>query len=161
MIVCYIGLGSNLDGPERQIRTAFEALDKLPETNLVKHSSLYRSQPLGQKDQPEYINAVAELETSLTALILLKHLQQIESDHGRRRGSERWASRTLDLDLLMYGDEQISEQGLVVPHPEMANRNFVLRPLLELAPDIAIPGLGPAKFLLDQIGLTGLEQLSE
>lgn len=161
MTACYIGLGSNLADPVRQIKSAIAALGKLPETRLVKNSSLYRSQPLGRKDQPEYINAVVELETSLTALTLLSHLQGIESAHGRTRAEERWASRTLDLDLLMYGNAQIFERGLRIPHPEIPNRNFVLCPLLEIQPDIEIPGLGPAKFLLEKIGMAGLEKLSE
>lgn len=161
MTLCYIGLGSNLDCPERQIRRALEALAELPETRVLKKSSLYRSRPLGGKNQPDYINAVAQLETTLPALALLHHLQQMESDQGRVRGEERWASRTLDLDLLLYGDGQIRERELVVPHPEIPNRNFVLCPLLEINPDIEIPGEGPAESLLKQTGLSGLEKLGE
>ena len=161
MTICYIGLGSNLNDPETQIHSALNALGKIPQTTLVTSSSLYRSRPLGPENQPEYINAVARLETALTAVTLLRRMQQIESDHGRRRRMERWGPRTLDLDLLLYGNEQINEQQLVIPHPEMANRNFVLSPLLEIAPDITIPGLGPARPLLDRIGSAGLEKVTQ
>lgn len=161
MTVCYVGLGSNLEGPEQQVRSAFGALNKLPDTKLVKNSSLYRSRPLGGKDQPDYINAVTKLETVLTAFSLLENLHRIESVHGRSKSLERWASRTLDLDLLMFGDEKINESDLIVPHPEIAKRNFVLCPLLEISPDIEIPGLGSAKILLEKTGLYGLEKLVE
>ena len=161
MAVCYIGLGSNLDGPERQVRSALVELAELPETRLLKTSSLYRSRPLGGKAQPDYINAVAQLETSLPPPALLGHLQQIESAHGRIRGRERWAPRTLDLDLLLYGDDQFNDTDLVVPHPEIPNRNFVLCPLLEINPHIKVPGAGPADLLLEQTGRAGLEKLGE
>ena len=161
MTLCYIGLGSNLDDPAGQLRQALDALGKLPATRLLKCSSFYRSRPLGGKDQPDYINAVAKLDTSLAALTLLDHLQRIESGQGRLRTEERWASRTLDLDLLLYGDAQIRERNLRVPHPEIAGRNFVLCPLLEIDPDIEIPGQGPANTLLDKTGLAGLEKLLE
>ncbi len=143
MTVAYIGLGSNLDHPQQQVLTALAGLARLPDTVLVKASSLYRSAPLGPQDQPEFINAVAMLETTLSALTLLEALQQIELKQGRVR-TVNWGPRTLDLDMLLYGNMSINTEKLTVPHPQMASRSFVLEPLLEIAPDIDIPGLGLA-----------------
>ena len=159
MSVAYIALGSNLDGPSRHVREAFSALDALPRTRLQRRSSLYRSTPLGQPGQPDYVNAVAELETALEPLALLENLQAIEQAHGRIRGEERWGPRTLDLDLLLFDEREIRDARLVVPHPEMGKRNFVLGPLIEVAPQVRIPGLGSARDLLRQLGTAGLERL--
>lgn len=157
----YIGLGSNLDGPELQLTTALAALRTIPDTTLVKHSSFYRSKPLGPSDQPDFINAVALLNSDLTAKELLFRLQIIEARQGRVRHGQRWGPRTLDLDILLYGNEVIDEPGLSVPHPEIRHRNFVLMPLLELVPDIEIPGLGRADELLDDTGRMGITKLGE
>lgn len=138
----YIGVGSNLDVPVRQVETAFDELASLPETRLVGRSHLYRSAPLGGADQPEYVNAVAALLTRLDAPALLDALHGLETSRGRKRGEVRWSSRVLDLDLLVYSRLSIDTPALVVPHPRISERNFVLLPLREVAPDLEIPGLG-------------------
>jgi 2-amino-4-hydroxy-6-hydroxymethyldihydropteridine diphosphokinase len=143
MTVVYIGLGSNMDRPQHQVTTALAELAHLPDTTLLKASRLYRSAPLGPQDQPDYINAVASVETTLTAETLLDVLQQIEQQHRRVR-TTHWGPRTLDLDILLYGNMSIRTPRLTVPHPEMARRCFVLEPLLEINPEVDIPGLGPA-----------------
>lgn len=148
MIQAYIGLGSNLNDPARQVKAALAALRNIPEARCVRHSSLYRSAPLGQADQPDYINAVAMLDTRLPARQLLIELQAIERIHGRVRGAERWGPRTLDLDILLYGDMQLESEELTVPHPRLAERSFVLYPLCEIAPDLEIPGLGGVQQLM-------------
>jgi 2-amino-4-hydroxy-6-hydroxymethyldihydropteridine diphosphokinase len=143
MPVAYIGLGANLGEPRQQLTEALTAMSGLPETRLAAHSSFYRSAPLGYADQPEFVNAVAALDTRLTPGALLEGLQGIERRQGRERSFPN-APRTLDLDLLLYGEEIIARPGLTVPHPRMHQRAFVLKPLLELAPDAVIPGKGPA-----------------
>ena len=158
MTRCFIGLGSNLEQPKEQVLSAFSELDALVSSNLVNKSSLYASKPLGPQDQPDYINAVAELETSLPALTLLAQMQAIENEHQRVR-KEHWGPRTLDLDLLLYGEEIISLQSLTVPHPELGNRNFVVYPLYEIAPDVLIPGLSGIEDLISELDSSGLEKL--
>jgi 2-amino-4-hydroxy-6-hydroxymethyldihydropteridine diphosphokinase len=133
--VAYVGIGSNLDDPHAQVLAAFEELDALPHTRLARKSSLYRSAPIGHAAQPDFVNAVAQLETGLPAERLLAELQALERRHGRRR-SFRNAPRTLDLDLLLFGDAKLSSPGLTVPHPRMHERAFVLQPLLEIAPQL-------------------------
>jgi 2-amino-4-hydroxy-6-hydroxymethyldihydropteridine diphosphokinase len=141
--LAYIGIGSNMEGPQTQVARAFEELARLPRTRLGARSSLYRSAALGYAAQPDFINAVAELDTTLGAEQLLAKLQAIEARHGRRRSFAN-APRTLDLDLLLYGDARIDEPHLRVPHPRMHERAFVLRPLVEIAPQAVIPGRGAA-----------------
>ncbi len=138
----YVGLGSNLNGPVGQLNDAIELLAAIPRTKLVARSSLYRSAPFGGVEQPDFVNAVASLLTRLTARELLDELQQIETQRGRERGDVRWGPRVLDLDLLVYGNQHIKESILIVPHPGIAERNFVLLPLKEIAPGLVIPGLG-------------------
>jgi len=145
--IAYIGLGSNLEVPQRQVTQAFTELEGIPRTRLIRRSSLYRSAPLGHTAQPEFVNAVAALDTALSPEELLRELQAIETRHGRRRSFPD-APRTLDLDLLLYGEEVRDSAQLTVPHPRMHERAFVLKPLLELAPEISIPGRGPAEALL-------------
>jgi 2-amino-4-hydroxy-6-hydroxymethyldihydropteridine diphosphokinase len=140
--LAYIGLGSNLDNPAGQIEQAFELIEKLPETRVIARSSLYRSAPFGPVEQPDFINAVVSVMTSLAATTLLEHLQEIERSQGRIRGNVRWGPRVLDLDLLVYGDAVIEKPELMVPHPGIAARNFVLLPLREIAPDLVVPNLG-------------------
>ncbi len=159
MTIVYIGLGSNLNQPEQQLSNAFILLEGIPSTRLLQCSSFYQSKPAGPSDQPDYINAVVELDTGLTPFTLLEHLQEIENKHGRDRTVERWGPRILDLDILMFGDIQLDEINLIVPHPEIINRNFVLSPLLEISHDLNIPGIGRAQDLLDQIGITGLQKV--
>lgn len=155
----YIGLGSNLENPALQLDAALAALDDIPDTTLVKYSSYYRSVPLGPGDQPDFINAAALLYSDLTAVQLLGELQSIEDRQGRVRDGHRWGPRTLDLDMLLYGNEIIDDPELAVPHPEIRHRNFVLIPLLELAPELEIPGLGRVEELLTVVGCAGITRL--
>jgi 2-amino-4-hydroxy-6-hydroxymethyldihydropteridine diphosphokinase len=134
------------------------SLEVLPDCQFVKCSSFYRSRPMGPKDQPEYINAVASLETSLQAEALLDALQAIEQAQGRVR-DKRWGPRTLDLDILLYGDERISTDRLKIPHPGLSEREFVLYPLYELAPDLMISGLGSLASLYQHCDANGIERL--
>jgi 2-amino-4-hydroxy-6-hydroxymethyldihydropteridine diphosphokinase len=137
----YVGVGSNLNGPEEQVDRAIDALARIPESELDARSSLYQSAPFGPVDQPDFVNAVVRLMTNLDALSLFHHLRQIESSQGRIRG-EHWGPRVIDLDLLVFGDVIIDLDDLNVPHPGIAERNFVLLPLQEIAQDLVIPGLG-------------------
>ena len=137
----YIGLGSNLGEREAQIRLALDDLARLPESRLVRASSLYDSEPVGDVDQPNFLNAVAELETELTAPQLLWNLLLIERRLGRTR-TRRWGPRTIDLDLLLYGPLVVEEPDLQIPHPEMTRRSFVLVPLVELDPLLVHPVTG-------------------
>lgn len=134
----FIGLGSNLAEPSAQLARAVIALAALPETELVAQSPFYCSRPVGPQDQPDFINGAVWLRTGLAPLTLLDHLQEIEQAHGRER-LQHWGPRTLDLDLLVYGDQTLSEPRLTVPHPELPNRDFVLQPLLDLAPNLTLP----------------------
>ena len=155
----FIGLGSNLDHPVEQVGRAVTELDQLPASRVDICSSLYRSAPLGPPGQPDYINAVARLITSLSAQDLLSALQDVERRHGRDRSGTRWGPRTLDLDLLLYGDRVINEPGLTVPHPGMVRREFVLYPLYEIAPLLHIPGQGWLKDCIRQCPGKGLQKL--
>jgi 2-amino-4-hydroxy-6-hydroxymethyldihydropteridine diphosphokinase len=146
--VAYVGIGSNLDDPRTQVLVSFRELDELPHTRVVKRSSLYRSAPVGTAPQPDFINAVAQLETGLPAERLLAELQAIEARHGRERSFAN-APRTLDLDLLLFGESQMNAPGLKIPHPRMHERAFVLAPLVEISPDVEIPGRGAAKPIMD------------
>jgi 2-amino-4-hydroxy-6-hydroxymethyldihydropteridine diphosphokinase len=142
-VQAFIGLGSNLASPLRQMESAFGALAALPATRLIARSSLYRTAPVGYADQPDFINAVARIETGLAARALLESLLAIERAHGRVRDIPN-GPRTLDLDLLLYGEVTLSEPGLAVPHPRMHERAFVMVPLAEIAPDFDIAGRGRA-----------------
>ena len=147
MTIAFVGIGSNLQDPVRQVRSALAELDRLPHTRLVRQSSLYRTAPIGFAAQADYINAVAQLETGLPAERLLAELQEVEERHRRSRSFAN-APRTLDLDVLLYGDGTVQLPQLEVPHPRMHERAFVLRPLVEIAPDVSIPGRGSARDLL-------------
>ncbi len=138
MIRAYVALGSNLDQPARQLEQALDALNTLPDTVLAGCSGFYTSPPMAGMDQPDYVNAVAALDTTLAPLALLDALQGIETRQGRERHA-RWGARTLDLDLILYGDQQLSSERLTVPHYGMAERAFVLIPLFELAPELTLP----------------------
>ncbi len=152
-----VGMGSNLDDPDGQLRRAIFELAELPNSRLLACSSFFVSRPMGPSDQPDYINAVAMVESNLSADELLQELHSIEDAHGRRR-TIRWGARTLDLDILLYGDNIISTERLNVPHPEMQRRNFVLYPLLELVPDLDIPGVGKLRELLQECSADGLRK---
>jgi len=138
----YVGLGSNLQGPAGQLASAFDLLAAIPRTRLIERSSLYRSAPFGGIEQPDFVNAAASLLTRLTARQLLGELQEIEVRRGRERGDVQWGPRVIDLDLLAYANERIDEPDLIVPHPGIAERNFVLLPLMDVAPGLVIVGLG-------------------
>ena len=141
-ITAFVGIGSNLNEPIQQIKDALELLDDLPGCHVTRRSSVYRSAPFGPVEQPDFMNAVAELATAVPAEFLLACLQEIERALGREPGGERWGPRAIDLDLLVYGDESIDLPDLQVPHPGISERNFVLLPLREIAPQLVIPGLG-------------------
>jgi 2-amino-4-hydroxy-6-hydroxymethyldihydropteridine diphosphokinase len=155
----YIGLGSNLQGPVRQLETSFELLAEIRATRLTKRSSLYRSAPFGGIEQPDFVNAVAVLLTRLPARELLAELQRIEIERGRVRGDVQWGPRVLDLDLLVYSNQEIDEPDLIVPHPGIGERNFVLLPLEEVAPNLLIPGLGNLSRLERSIGEPAISRI--
>ena len=157
-VIAYVGIGSNLDGPEQRVRLAVRALSGLPDTRLTALSSWYRNPPMGPADQPDYLNGVAALETTLSARDLFGRMLAIESEQGRRRHL-RWGPRTLDLDLLAYGGLQLDDSDLVLPHPGLADRAFVLVPLAEIAPGATIPGLGVVKALRDALAPASREAM--
>ena len=159
MSAAFVGLGANLGEPERALRQAFLELDAIPHTRLVRSSSLYRSEPVGYAEQPQFVNAVAQIETGLPAQRLLAELQAIEARHGRERSFAN-APRTLDLDLLLFGHAVIHTEELQVPHPRMHERAFVLIPLLEIAPQASIPGRGEVRKLLEKCRDQVLERLA-
>ena len=157
----FIGLGGNLERPVDHIRSARDAIAALPLVREAGFSSLYRSAPMGPADQPDYVNAVMAVDTTLEPLPLLDHLQAIETAHGRVRLGERWGPRTLDLDILVFGDQEIRTNLLQVPHSGMTEREFVLYPLMEVAPDLAVPGLGLLKNLVDACPRRGLTVMAD
>jgi 2-amino-4-hydroxy-6-hydroxymethyldihydropteridine diphosphokinase len=158
MSLAFVALGANLADPLVQVRAAIEALSSLPDSRLLRASSLYRSAPVGIHGQPDFINAVAALETELAPHALLSALFDIEARFGRRRDFHR-APRTLDLDLLLYEAETIDTPDLQIPHPRMHLRAFVLAPLLEIAPDCLIPGRGSASAWLPAVRMQRIEKL--
>nr|WP_298137242.1 2-amino-4-hydroxy-6-hydroxymethyldihydropteridine diphosphokinase [uncultured Pseudomonas sp.] len=157
----YIGLGSNLAEPVQQLRSALAALAALPHTQLLACSSLYASDPLGPADQPRYVNAVAMLDSDLQPHALLDALQTIELEQGRTRKAERWGPRTLDLDILLFGQRILDDARLQVPHYHMHARPFVLYPLAELAPGLRLPDGRALDELLAACPFVGLERLGE
>ncbi len=156
----YVALGSNQDQPERKVREAFEALAVLPGTRIEARSSLYRSPPWGLREQPDFINAVAAIETALQPHELMHALLTIETRAGRVRTGPRWGPRALDLDLLVYGDCVLDWPGLTLPHPRLAERAFVLMPLAEIAPGLDIPRYGAVEALLQKIDASTCKRLS-
>jgi 2-amino-4-hydroxy-6-hydroxymethyldihydropteridine diphosphokinase len=158
MARAFVGLGANLGNPAAQLRAALDAIGRVRRTRVVRTSSFYRTAPIGFDAQPDFVNAVAEIDTSLAPVELLRALQGIETEAGRARSFPN-APRTLDLDLLLYGGETIRESGLEVPHPRMHERAFVLVPLVEVAPGIDIPGRGAAAVLLARLGDQRVERL--
>ncbi|WP_339516216.1 2-amino-4-hydroxy-6-hydroxymethyldihydropteridine diphosphokinase [Pseudomonas sp. RL_15y_Pfl2_60] len=155
----YIGLGSNLATPHQQLNAALAALARIEQTQLVAQSSFYASDPLGPADQPRYLNAVAALDTQLSPLQLLDALQAIELEQGRERKDQRWGPRTLDLDILLFGQQILNEPRLTVPHYHMHARAFVLYPLAELAPDLQLPDGRTLAALVAKCPFEGLERL--
>ncbi len=159
-VPAYVGVGSNLGDSRARVRGAFTALGALPDTRLISRSRLYRTRPFGPVEQGDFINAAAGLLTRLSAQELLERIRGIEAEAGRVR-AERWGPRTLDLDLLVFGDVRIATADLTVPHPGIAERGFVLAPLADIAPDLHVPGLGRIEVLLRQLaddGIAGVEE---
>lgn len=160
MSSAFIGLGSNLNDPVVQLKRARSLIGQIKDVREVAFSSLYSSQPMGASNQPDYVNAVIEVETTLSAFELLPALQRIEDLQGRVRIGDRWGPRTLDLDILLYNQDIIDTPELTVPHYGIGERAFVLYPLAEICPSLKIPGKGPIKKLLETCSLDGLERLS-
>ncbi|MET0580416.1 MAG: 2-amino-4-hydroxy-6-hydroxymethyldihydropteridine diphosphokinase [Pseudoxanthomonas sp.] len=159
-VIAFVGLGGNLGDAAATLRAAIDALAGLPLTRLLRASGLYRTPAWGLERQPDFVNGVAMLETQLDAHALLEALLAVERDFGRRREEgPRWGPRTLDLDLLLYGDAVIAEPGLQVPHPHLHERAFALVPLLQIAPDILIPGQGRARDALSNLDSAAIESL--
>lgn len=161
MNTVFVGLGSNLDEPLLQIKRAIASLKEIKDTKFISVSSNYRSAPMGPQDQPDYINAVVKLDTNLSAENFLDELQSIENKQGRVR-NQRWGARTLDLDILLYGDNLINTERLTVPHIGISERNFVLYPLSDLVDDdFEIPGIGKINELLAVCSVEGITRLAE
>lgn len=154
----FIALGANLNQPRRQVLAAFAELAAMPGVRMVRRSSLYRTAPVGYLDQPDFINAVCEIETTMKPQELLAALLSIERCHGRVRQFPN-SPRTLDLDILLYDDLSLQEHGLILPHPRMHQRAFVLEPLREIAPDLEVPGQGRVEDLARAMGESGIERL--
>lgn len=159
-VTAYIGLGSNLDDPKAHVDRALTELDSLEGCHLCRASSLYASPPMGPANQPDYVNAVAEIHTQLAAELLLEQLQMLEARH-ERQPTHHWGPRTLDLDLLLYGDAVIETARLSVPHPGIAGRPFVLYPLAELDSSLVIPGVGTVGALLTDCPHEGLVKIED
>ena len=158
-VTAYIGLGSNLANPAEQIKSARSAISQITGVQELAFSGLYHSAPMGPQDQPDYVNAVMCVATDLPPIALLRCLQRIENEQGRDRKGQRWGARTLDLDVLIYGDRIIDMSDLIVPHPGLAVRAFVLYPLFEIAPELLVPGKGPIVDLLAQCPVDDLKRL--
>jgi 2-amino-4-hydroxy-6-hydroxymethyldihydropteridine diphosphokinase len=157
----YVALGSNLAGPRRQVEQAFEALAALPDARLVSRSGLWRTAPMGPQDQPPFVNAAAGLVTTQPPRELLAQLKAIERRLGRAEPIVRWGPRIIDLDLVVYADERIDEPGLVLPHPGLHQRNFVLYPLSEIAAELWVPGLDRVGRLRERVSPAGIERLAD
>jgi len=159
-ITAFVGLGGNLGDAVATLRSALQALNGLPESHLLRASSLYRTPAWGLQQQADFINGVAMLETRLDPRALLEALLGVERDFGReRQAGSRWGPRTLDMDLLLYGGATIAEPGLHVPHPHLHERAFALVPLLEIDPDILIPGQGPARDALSSLDISAIRSI--
>ena len=155
----YVGVGSNLSEPHLQVKRAVDCLRSIPATHVGIVSRWYASAPLGPRDQPDYVNGVAGLVTQLTPEALLTRLQGIEREFGRPAEHEHWGPRVIDLDLLVFGTERRATPALTLPHPGIVQRNFVLYPLADIAPDLDVPGLGRVAVLKSRLAATGLRAL--
>lgn len=158
--IAYIGLGSNLSTPIDQVNNAITEIQKIPDSIVNNVSSLYLSKPMGPQDQDDYINAVLQLETSLSAIALLDALQHIENNAGRVRKDNRWGARILDLDIILFGDEVINSKRLTIPHYGMQEREFVLLPLAEISPSLILPNGKSVKLLSQNIANNAMVKLS-
>lgn len=159
-LIAYIGLGSNLSEPIKQVNNAIKAIEKIEQSQVINVSSLYLSKPMGPQDQDDYINAVLALQTSLSATELLDSLQAIENDAGRIRKKNRWGARILDLDIILFGDQIINSERLTIPHYGMTEREFVLLPLAEIAPLLQLPNGQSVTFLSQNIANNAMMKLS-
>ncbi|WP_027356279.1 2-amino-4-hydroxy-6-hydroxymethyldihydropteridine diphosphokinase [Desulfofundulus thermocisternus] len=159
-VVAYIGLGSNMGGKKANLKAALELLGRVPGVKILRVAPFYRTEPVGYTDQDWFVNTVAEVETTLSPRELLAACLEVENRLGRVRGV-RWGPRVIDLDLLLYNGQVIDEPDLVVPHPLMHERAFVLVPLADLAPDLVIPGRGGVRELLAGVDRQGVEQLEK
>jgi len=157
MSLTYIGLGSNLSDPQAQIAAALDQLKQLEQCTVCQISSLYFSRPMGPQDQPDYMNAVVAIETNLTAIALLEQLQAIEKNAGRVRKDNRWGARVLDLDMLLFDQQVINTERLTIPHYGLKQREFVLLPLAEIAPNLLLPDGDSIQGLAKQIEKNGLK----
>jgi 2-amino-4-hydroxy-6-hydroxymethyldihydropteridine diphosphokinase len=157
----YIGVGSNLDDPRAQVLGAFAELAKLPNTRVILTSPIYRSRPFGPVPQPDYANAVVGILTRLEPRALLASLHSLEAARGRPKERERWGPRVLDLDVLVYGSERLDDPDLTLPHPGIVERNFVLYPLADIAPELHIPGLGRVTELRGRVTSEGIRRDSD
>jgi 2-amino-4-hydroxy-6-hydroxymethyldihydropteridine diphosphokinase len=155
----YVGIGSNLDEPHRQVERAFDALARLPQSRLVLRSPSYRTRPLGDVEQPAFVNAAAGLLTQLTPEALLAELRRVELELGREPARQRWGPRRIDLDLLVLGGETRTGESLTLPHPGIAERDFVLYPLADIAAQLLVPGLGSVAALRERVANRGIERL--
>jgi 2-amino-4-hydroxy-6-hydroxymethyldihydropteridine diphosphokinase len=158
-VAAYVGLGSNLGDPERQVAGAIDSLDRIAGCRLTARSSLYESEPMGPADQPHYVNAVVCLMSRLTARELLSRLHEIEDAHDRDRTVGRWGPRTLDLDLLLFGNRHSDTAEMILPHPGLTERNFVVYPLAQIAPKLVLPDGTPVVELADHLGMKGLRKI--
>lgn len=158
--VVYIGLGANLNEPEKTIHLAIDALSELPDCQFFGVSKIYRSAPMGPADQPDYINCVVALETSLTAATLFDHTCTIEQQHGRTRDGEHWGPRTLDLDILLFGDHAFSNDVLTIPHYGLKQREFVIYPLLDISPNLVLPCGTEVVELTKHISINGMTPIN-
>ena len=160
MVIAYIGLGSNLSEPIKQVQLAITEIKDIPHSQIVNVSSLYLSKPMGPQDQDDYINAVLALKTSLSAVELLNTLQTIENKAGRVRKENRWGARILDLDIILFGNEVIRTDRLTIPHYGMYEREFVLLPLADISPELTLPNGENVKLLSQNIANNGITRLS-
>jgi len=158
-VTAYVGLGANLQDPAAQVRRALDELASIPHSRLLSRSHLYKSPPLGPAGQPDYVNAVAALETTRAPLEFLAELRAIETRHGRQRDGTRWGPRTLDLDILLYGDRVMDTPELTLPHPGLHERAFVLYPLFDVAPELVVPGRGSVRELRERLGAAHIQRL--
>lgn len=160
VVRAYVGVGSNLGDPTANVKAGIAALDRVPESRLIACSSLYRSAPIGLQEQPDFANAVCALDTRLAAPVLLQALFAVEQTHGRVRGPVRGGPRTLDLDILLYGDSAFASADLTVPHARLHERAFVLCPLAEIAPTVRVPGREPLARLLSACAAQTVTRMS-
>jgi len=158
-ILTYIGLGANLNDPTQTIQKAIEDIKSIPQTQFVSQSPLYSSAPMGPADQPDYVNAVVLVKTSLSAHELFQHTCNIELQHGRTRNGEHWGPRTLDLDILLYGERLIDDEQLTVPHYGLKEREFVIYPMLDISPELTLPCGTQLQTLTESVPLNGMSPI--